>query len=203
MCYEQRERKGRYGAGDHHPLPLICCAVLKKDLIHQPPRSVASGMGCIQPKGFMTEVLSTHSSSGLCLALLMLSTSQSSRKWGEERRGVVLEALCKALQILGCKVQDLGQCSSTTLRPRVDRMLSLDSRTSLKGTGPGSGGTGSPFFPQAHIPKQAQFTYFSLTECMHFPGSLCWCIFRSSHLFSTTLFCCCALKKLETKRRAN
>ncbi|KAF2975974.1 hypothetical protein EK904_012702 [Melospiza melodia maxima] len=154
VCCEQREGKGRYRGGNHHPLLLICSS--KK---FNSPASPQCGLwhGVHPSKGFMREIPSTHSSLGLCLALLMLNTSQSSQKglgWG--------------------------------------------SRTSLKDTGtPGSSGdTGSPSCPEAHTPKQAKFTHFLIIECIHFPGSLCWCIFQEQ---PPQLLCCCALKQLENR----
>lgn len=83
---EGKKRKMQGWQSSSSATDLLFCPQARYLILH-PPCSVASGMGCIQPKGFTREILSTHSSLGLCLALLMLSTSQSSQKWGEDRSG--------------------------------------------------------------------------------------------------------------------
>lgn len=81
---ERKKRKIQGWESSSSATDLLCC-LQARHLI--PPCSVASGMGCIQPKGIMREILSIYSSLRVCLALLMLSTSQSSQKWEEERSG--------------------------------------------------------------------------------------------------------------------
>lgn len=65
----------------------------------------------------MVEMLSTHNSSGLSLALLMFSTSQGGQKWGEERR----EHLCKALAGSGVVVPSLTRSTELGKQDLAER----------------------------------------------------------------------------------